>query len=165
VFDLLSDEQVSQIAASIGEFGFTNPILFDGTNGIIAGHGRLAAARLLELKTVPCIELGHLSEAQKRAYIIAANKLALNGGWSEDILRRELTDLKALGANPLLFRQVNRSPAAPRLRSSRRRFSRPGGSTKPIVSGIGSGSADRSRILRGTDSTPFDLIPGSLLIP
>ena len=94
-----SDAQVSQIAASIKEFGFTNPILLDGTNGIIAGHGRLAAARLLELKTVPCIELGHLSEAQKRAYIIADNKLALNGGWNEDILRLELTDLKALGAN------------------------------------------------------------------
>ena len=94
-----SDDQVSQIAASIREFGFTNPILLDGANGIIAGHGRLAAARLLELKTVPCIELGHLSEAQKRAYIIADNKLALNGGWNEDLLRLELTDLKALGAN------------------------------------------------------------------
>jgi hypothetical protein len=94
-----SDAQVSQIAASIREFGFTNPILLDGANGIIAGHGRLAAARLLELKTVPCIELGHLSEAQKRAYIIADNKLALNGGWNEDLLRLELTDLKALGAN------------------------------------------------------------------
>ncbi len=94
-----SDEQVSQIAASIREFGFTNPILLDGANGIIAGHGRLAAARLLELKTVPCIELGHLSDAQKRAYIIADNKLALNGGWNEDLLRLELTDLKALGAN------------------------------------------------------------------
>jgi ParB-like chromosome segregation protein Spo0J len=94
-----SDEQVGQIAASIREFGFTNPILLDGANGIIAGHGRLAAARLLELKTVPCIELGHLSEAQKRAYIIADNKLALNGGWNEDLLRLELTDLKALGAN------------------------------------------------------------------
>ena len=94
-----SDEQIGQIAASIREFGFTNPILLDGANGIIAGHGRLAAARLLELKTVPCIELGHLSECQKRAYIIADNKLALNGGWNEDLLRLELTDLKALGAN------------------------------------------------------------------
>ena len=77
-----SDAQISQIAASIREFGFTNPILLDGANGIIAGHGRLAAARLFKLKTVPCIKLGHLSEAQKRAYIIADNKLALNGGWS-----------------------------------------------------------------------------------
>ena len=66
-----SDEQVAQIAASIKEFGFTNPILLDGENGLIAGHGRLAAARLLGLKTVPCIELSHLTEAQKRAYIIA----------------------------------------------------------------------------------------------
>ena len=92
-----SDEQVSQIAASIKEFGFTNPILLDGENGVIAGHGRLAAARVLGLKTVPCIELGHLSEAQKRAYIIADNKLALNGGWNEELLRLVLTDLKASG--------------------------------------------------------------------
>jgi hypothetical protein len=81
-----SDEQVAQIAASIREFGFTNPILLDGENGVIAGHGRLAAARLLGLKMVPCIELGHLSEAQKRAYIIADNKLALNGLWNEELL-------------------------------------------------------------------------------
>ena len=94
-----SNEQVEQIAASIREFGFTNPILLDGDNGIVAGHGRLAAARLLGLKSVPCIELGHLSEAQKRAYIIADNKLALNAGWNEELLRLELTDLKELGAN------------------------------------------------------------------
>ncbi len=91
-----SDEQVAQIAASIKEFGFTNPILLDGENGLIAGHGRLAAARLLGLKTVPCIELGHLSEAQKKAYIIADNKLALNAGWDEELLRLELLDLKDL---------------------------------------------------------------------
>jgi ParB-like chromosome segregation protein Spo0J len=94
-----SDEQVAQIAASIKEFGFINPILLDGDNGVIAGHGRLAAARLLGLKTVPCIELGHLSETQKRAYIIADNKLALNAGWDEELLRLELLDLKELGAN------------------------------------------------------------------
>jgi hypothetical protein len=94
-----SDDQVAQIAASIKEFGFTNPILLDGENGVIAGHGRLAAAKLLGLRTVPCIELGHLSEAQKRAYIIADNKLALNGLWNEELLRLELTDLKELGAN------------------------------------------------------------------
>ena len=94
-----SDGQVAQIAASIREFGFTNPILLDGENGVIAGHGRLAAARVLGLRTVPCIELGHLSEAQKRAYIIADNKLALNGVWNEDLLRLELNDLKELGAN------------------------------------------------------------------
>ena len=89
-----SDEQVRQIAASIKEFGFTNPILLDGDNGLIAGHGRLAAARLLGLKTVPCIELSHLSEIQKRAYIIADNKLALNASWDEELLRLEMLDLK-----------------------------------------------------------------------
>jgi ParB-like chromosome segregation protein Spo0J len=94
-----SEEQVAQIAASIKEFGFTNPVLLDGENGLIAGHGRLAAAKLLGLKAIPCIELGHLSQAQKRAYIIADNKLALNGLWNEELLRLELTDLKELGAN------------------------------------------------------------------
>jgi ParB-like chromosome segregation protein Spo0J len=94
-----SEEQVAQIAASIKEFGFTNPILLDGENGLMAGHGRLAAARLLGLKTVPCIELGHLSEAQKRAYLIADNKLALNAGWDEELLRLELLDLKGLDFN------------------------------------------------------------------
>ena len=94
-----SNEQVAQIAASIREFGFTNPILLDGENGLIAGHGRLAAARLLGLKMVPCIDLGHLSETQKRAYIIADNKLALNAGWDEELLRLELIDLKGLEFN------------------------------------------------------------------
>lgn len=98
-----SEEQVEQIAASIREFGFTNPILLDGDNGVIAGHGRLAAAKLLGLKSVPCIELSHLSEAQKRAYIIADNKLALNAGWDEELLRLELTELKELGVDlPLI---------------------------------------------------------------
>jgi ParB-like chromosome segregation protein Spo0J len=94
-----SDEQVEQIAASIREFGFTNPILLDGDNGIIAGHGRLLAAKQLGLEQVPCIELGYLSEAQKRSLIIADNKLALNAGWDENLLRLELTDLKEMGAN------------------------------------------------------------------
>ena len=94
-----SGEQVSQIAASIREFGFTNPILIDSKQGIIAGHGRLAAARELGLETIPCIDLSHLTEEQKRACIIADNKLALNGGWNEKLLRLELTDLKELGAN------------------------------------------------------------------
>ena len=94
-----SDEQVSQIAASIKEFGFTNPILLDGENGIIAGHGRLLAAKELGLEKVPCIDLSHLTEEQKRAYVIADNKLALNAGWNEELLRLELTDLKELGAN------------------------------------------------------------------
>ena len=94
-----SEEQIAQIAASIREFGFTNPVLVDGENGVIAGHGRLAAARSLGLKTVPCIELGHLTEKQKRALVIADNKLALNGAWNEDFLRVELTELKELGAD------------------------------------------------------------------
>jgi ParB-like chromosome segregation protein Spo0J len=94
-----SDEQVGQIVASIRAFGFTNPILLDGKNGIIAGHGRLLAAKELGLERLPCIDLSHLSHEQKRAYIIADNKLALNAGWNEDLLRLELTDLKEMGAN------------------------------------------------------------------
>src|SRR4051794_1143329 len=87
-----SDAQVAQIAASIRGFGWTNPILIDGDNGIIAGHGRLLAARKLGMDTVPVIELAGLSEAQKRAYIIADNKLALNAGWDDDLLGLELAD-------------------------------------------------------------------------
>ena len=94
-----SEEQLAQLAASIKEFGFTNPILLDGENGVIAGHGRLAAARLHGLKTVPCIELGHLTPEQKRSYLIADNKIAQNGLWNEEFLRLELTELKELGAN------------------------------------------------------------------
>ena len=84
-----SDAQVAQIAASIAEFGFNNPILVDTKAGIIAGHGRLLAARKLGLTEVPVIVLDHLSEAQKRAYIIADNQLALNAGWDDDVLRSE----------------------------------------------------------------------------
>jgi site-specific DNA-methyltransferase (adenine-specific) len=90
------DAQVAQIAASIREFGFTNPVLIDEANGIIAGHGRVMAARKLKLAEVPCIRLSHLSDAQKRAYVIADNKLALNAGWDEAMLNLELADLKAL---------------------------------------------------------------------
>jgi len=90
------DAQVAQIAASIREFGFTNPVLIDEANGIIAGHGRVMAARKLKLAEVPCIRLSHLSDAQKRAYVIADNKLALNAGWDEAMLKLELADLKAL---------------------------------------------------------------------
>ena len=88
-----SDEQVAQIAASIKEFGFTNPVLIDSDGGIIAGHGRIMAARKLKLTEVPCIRLGHLTEIQKRAYIIADNKLALNSGWDGDYLKVELESL------------------------------------------------------------------------
>jgi DNA modification methylase len=89
-----SDQQVAQVAASIREFGFTNPVLIDSEDGIIAGHGRVMAARKLGLTEVPCIRLGHLTETQKRAYIIADNKLALNSGWDEEILGLELADLR-----------------------------------------------------------------------
>jgi len=92
-----SDEQVAQIAASIKEFGWTNPILVDGANGIIAGHGRLLAARKLGYKDVPTIELSELTETQKKAYIIADNRLALNAGWDNEMLTIELNDLLADG--------------------------------------------------------------------
>jgi len=92
-----SDEQVAQIAASVREFGWTNPILVDGQNGIIAGHGRLAAARKLGLAEVPVIVLDHLSEAQKKALVIADNKLASNAGWDDEMLRLELGDLQEMG--------------------------------------------------------------------
>jgi len=91
---LHSEAQVAQIAASIIEFGFTNPVLIDGEKGIIAGHGRLMAAKKLGLKEVPVVVLDHLSETQKKAYIIADNKLAENAGWDEEILASELADLK-----------------------------------------------------------------------
>src|SRR5271155_3088589 len=88
-----SESQVAQIAASIAEFGFNNPILVDTKAGIIAGHGRLLAAQKLGLEEVPVIVLDHLSEAQKRAYIIADNQLALNAGWDDELLRAELLAL------------------------------------------------------------------------
>lgn len=92
-----SADQVQQIAASIKEFGWTNPLLLDGENGIIAGHGRLQAARLLGEKEVPTIQLDGLTEMQKKAYIIADNKLALNAGWDNELLGIEITDLKEFG--------------------------------------------------------------------
>lgn len=92
-----NEEQVLQIAASIKEFGFTNPVLIDGDNGIIAGHGRLMAAKKLGLEEVPTIELSYLSEAQRKAYILADNKLALNSGWDNDLLAIEFAELGELG--------------------------------------------------------------------
>ena len=91
-----SDEQVQQIASSIKEFGFTNPVLIDEQGGIIAGHGRVMGAKKLLLNKVPCIVLDGLSEAQKKAYIIADNKLALNAGWDDELLKIELEQLKEL---------------------------------------------------------------------
>lgn len=92
-----SDAQIAQIAASIREFGFTQPILLDGENGIIAGHGRWQAAFKMGMAEVPTIDLGHLTESQKKAYIIADNKLALNSGWDEQLLELEIQDLRDAG--------------------------------------------------------------------
>jgi len=92
-----SDAQIAQIAASIREFGWTNPILIDGYNGLIAGHGRLLAARKLGMGEVPAIVLDHLSKAQQRALVIADNQLALSAGWDIDMLKAEIEDLKLDG--------------------------------------------------------------------
>ena len=92
-----SEVQVSKIASSIKEFGFLNPILIDKDNGIIAGHGRVMAAKKLGLKEVPILLVEHLTEAQKRAYIIADNRLALDAGWDEEMLRVEIAELEDLG--------------------------------------------------------------------
>lgn len=89
--------QVAKLAGSIREFGFNNPVLIDKDNGIIAGHGRVMAAQSLALDTVPCIRLGHLSDTQRRAYILADNRLAeIGGGWDEEMLKLELADLGEL---------------------------------------------------------------------
>lgn len=92
-----NSSQIAQIAASIKEFGFTNPILTDGSNGIIAGHGRFEAAFLLAMHEVPTIDLAHLTESQKRAYVIADNKIALNSDWNEQMLALEIGDLRDAG--------------------------------------------------------------------
>jgi len=92
-----SDAQVAQIAASIRQFGWTNPILIDGDNTIIAGHGRLLAARKLGMEDVPAIILDHLSKSEQRALVIADNQLALNAGWDMDMLKAEIDDLKLEG--------------------------------------------------------------------
>ena len=91
-----SDRQIQQVASSIKEFGFTNPILIDEKSGIIAGHGRLEAAHLLSLDEVPTITLEGLTEAQRKAYVIADNKLALNSGWDDELLKVELQTLSEL---------------------------------------------------------------------
>ena len=115
-----SDAQVAQIAASIAEFGFNNPILVDTKAGIIAGHGRLLAARKLGLTEVPVIVLDHLTEAQKRAYVIADNKLAENAGWDDDLLRSEIEalqdenfDMSLLGFEDIELAQLLAAQDAP----------------------------------------------------
>jgi ParB-like chromosome segregation protein Spo0J len=94
-----SEKQVQQVAASIKEFGFTNPILIDEDNGIIAGHGRLQAAQLLGMDTVPTIALEGFTEAQRKAYVIADNQLAMNSGWDLDVLKVEVDRLTELDFN------------------------------------------------------------------
>ena len=119
-----SEAQIAQLAGSIREFGFTNPVLLDGEKGILAGHGRVVAARKLGMDQVPCIELAHLSAAQRRAYILADNKLALNAGWDEELLRLELADLSEMAFDlsligfgeaelPVLLREPAFAPSAP----------------------------------------------------
>lgn len=91
-----NDQQVAMIAASIKEFGFNNPVLIDGKGNVIAGHGRLMAARKLGMDEVPCLVLDHMTEAQKRAYILADNQIATKSGWDKDLLRKELDALQGL---------------------------------------------------------------------
>lgn len=93
---LHSDQQVAQIAASIREFGFCNPVLIDEQDGIIAGHGRVLAARKLQLTEVPCLRLSHLTPTQRKAYILADNKLALNADWDMEMLALEIAELQEL---------------------------------------------------------------------
>src|SRR5262249_44748844 len=90
-----SRKQIRQIADSIKRFGFTNPVLIDGDNQILAGHGRVEAAKLLGMQTVPCLRVDRMSAAEKRAYILADNKIALNAGWDEELLALELKELSA----------------------------------------------------------------------
>lgn len=91
-----SDAQINQIASSIKEFGFTNPVLIDEQDGLVAGHGRVMAANKLGIEEVPCIVLDGLTEAQKKAYVIADNKLGETGGWNEGLLRSEITEIAEL---------------------------------------------------------------------
>ena len=91
-----NEEQIDQVVASIKEFNFTNPILIDEQNGIVAGHGRLMAANKLGMREVPCIVMSGLTEAQKKAYVIADNQLALNAGWDLDMLKLEIEALDEL---------------------------------------------------------------------
>ena len=93
------EKQIQQIAKSIERFGFNNPILIDEKSEVIAGHGRLLAARLLKLETVPVVRLIHLSEAEKRAYRIADNKLSENGRWDTDLLKLEFSEIEKLALN------------------------------------------------------------------
>lgn len=91
-----SEAQIAEIAASIKQFGWTNPVLIDGNDEVIAGHGRILAAPLVGITEIPCIRITHFTEAQRRAYVIADNKIALNAGWDEEMLKMEFDSLKEL---------------------------------------------------------------------
>jgi ParB-like chromosome segregation protein Spo0J len=110
-----SAEQIRQIAASIKRFGFTNPVLVDGTGAILAGHGRVNASKALGLTVVPVIRIAHLSEAEKRAYILADNRIAENAGWDRQTLAIEIEELLEI-LPPRV--STSRSPASPRRRST-----------------------------------------------
>lgn len=101
-----SEEQVEMLAASIQEFGFNNPILIDDKNGVIAGHGRLLAAKKLELEKVPCIYLSHLTEEQKRAYILADNRLAELAEWDDAVLDLELLNIEDIDMSAFGFGEI-----------------------------------------------------------
>ena len=92
-----SEIQIERLVNSLREFGFTNPVLVDDTGNVIAGHGRIAAAKKIGLESVPTITLSHLSEEQRKAYIIADNQLALNSSWDDDLLKIELEKLSESG--------------------------------------------------------------------
>lgn len=94
-----SEYQINQIASSIKEFGFRVPVVIDGENGIIAGHGRILAALKLGIEEVPTVDGSDMTETQKRLYVIADNKIALNAGWNEEVLMLEIDDLKNMGAD------------------------------------------------------------------
>src|SRR5699024_12620146 len=97
-----SQEQINKLRSSIREFGFINPVIIDKDYGVIAGHGRMLAAKEEGIKEVPCVFADHLTEAQKKAYIIADNRMAMDAGWDEELLRVEIEALQGMDFDPLL---------------------------------------------------------------
>ena len=97
-----SPEQIVKLRSSLREFGFINPVIIDRDYGVIAGHGRIAAAKEEGITEVPCVFADHLTEAQKKAYIIADNRMAMDAGWDEELLRVEIESLQAADFDPLL---------------------------------------------------------------
>ena len=115
-----SPKQIRQIARSIERFGFNNPVLVDGDDQIIAGHGRVEAAKLLNMKTVPTVRLSHLSEAEKKAYILADNRLAEKAGWDNEVLAIDHKDLLNLKTRGESCRYPRRYPLAPTFFNAKR---------------------------------------------